>query len=260
MEDVITLFDPIATITGPGVVLYFYFVRTVALFCLLASILHIPHILFAYSGQMLDAYKISPSTAGYFMAANHMVMYPGSNTTKWCDGESVNTIFQPHVSCSEPVIQLFNSRSKVYIKASHASYVTTACDVFTCLLFIATWLFLIGVHDSLKDKKPIEVVSSQEYAIQVKGLPPDATEEEIVAHFNGLYAINGAEDWTYRGDCCGSINAKTFKRNPKTIIDIAGKVIGKQMINERCSYPSVLNGLSLCTVLLFLQRPIKALG
>lgn len=257
---------------GTGITLYFYFVRAIALFCLLASVLHIPHLIIAWSGGMLEPYSIGDSTAGAFMAAGHMLSYPGmettGGTTRWCELESVNTIFAPNVPCTEPVIQLLGRRSNVYIKADHASYLITACDALSCLLFVATWLLLVRKHRSIQNRKEYAtaVVSTKDYAIAVRGLPEDAREEEIVAHFNRLYALNGGdEDWTSPGSCCGWINAKrsqrtsessmyasvylharprnhlttrthdirnkiaTTRSRSKTVVDITGKVIGPDL-------------------------------
>ena len=216
---------------GPGVSLYLYYVRAIALFCLLASILHVPHLIIAWSGGMLEPYSIGDATAGAFMAAGHMVSYPGMDTeaARWCDRDFVDTIFAPNVSCTEPVIQLLGRRSTVYIKADHASYLITACDALSCLLFIATWLLLVRKHRAVHYAKDYatSVVGTKDYAIAVRGLPEDAREEEIVTHFNRLYALNGGdEDWTYPGSCCGLVNAKTYQRTSESIVDITGKVIG----------------------------------
>lgn len=215
---------------GPGITLYFYFVKAMAIFCVLASILHIPHLIISYSGGMLEAYQIAEGSAAYFMAASHMSSYPHSNTTTWCDGPTIDTIFARDVPCTEPVIRLYGRRSKIYIKGTHASYLIAACDVATCLLFIATWLWLVWKHESMKKADSMSpVLSPDDYSVQVSGLPSDATEAEIVEHFNGLYALNGVQDWTWQGDCWGLVNAKLYMRTPNSIVDIAGRVIGPSL-------------------------------
>lgn len=52
-------------------------------------------------------------------------------------------------------------------------------------------------------------VTTSDYAIYVRGLPEDATEEEVVDHFNNLYDLWG-EDWVYRR-CC----TRKTKQRPK---------------------------------------------
>lgn len=222
--------------------------RAIALFCLLASILQVPHLIISWSGGMLEPYSIGDATAGAFMAAGHMISYPGMETegVRWCDLDFVDTIFAPNVPCTEPVIQLLGRRSTVYIKADHASYLVTACDTLTCLLFIATWLLLVRKHRSVQYAKDYatSVVSTKDYAVAVRGLPEDTREEEIVAHFNRLYALNGGdEDWTYPGSCCGLVNAKTYQRTSESIVDITGKVIGTCVSSNPLSsqVPAVLN-------------------
>lgn len=66
-------------------------------------------------------------------------LFQANLTTKWCDGDYVDTTFEDHVSCSQPLIQLSSSR---YIKATHASYFVTACDLVCSLLFLACWAYL----------------------------------------------------------------------------------------------------------------------
>jgi hypothetical protein len=215
---------------GPGITLYFYFVKAMAIFCVLASILHIPHLVISYSGGMLEAFQISEGSAAYFMAASHMSSYPHSNTTTWCEGLTIDTMFARDVSCTEPVIRLYGRRSKIYIKGTHASYLIAACDVATCLLFIVTWLWLVWKHESMKKADSLSpVLSPDDYSVQVSGLPSDATEAEIVEHFNGLYALNGVQDWTWQGDFWGLVNAKLYMRTPNSIVDIAGRVIGPSL-------------------------------
>ncbi len=218
---------------GIGNALYFYFVRAIAIFCFFACVLHIPHLVIAHSGRKLEPYKITRVSASSFMAASHMVQWPGANTTRWCDGDTINTMFARKVPCTEPIIRLYSPRSSIYIiyiKATHASYLISACDLLSCLLFVATWLWLVWKHDQLKKAKSLDVVvSAEDYAVHVRGLPPDATEAEIVEHFNGLYAINGGQDWTWPGNVWGLFNAKPYQRGPDSIVDIAGRVIGPSL-------------------------------
>lgn len=217
-----------------GITLYFYLVRALACFFFVASLLHVPHLIIAWSGGMLEAYQVSDWTAGAFMAASHMIAYPGEDRdkTRWCEHEAVDTIFARRVPCTEPVIRLFSRRSQMYIKADHASVIITTCDALTCLLFVATWWLLLRKHRALNRATPMtSVVRSKDYAIAVRGLPRDATEQEIVQHFNRLYAINGGdEDWTHPGDCCGLVNAKTYQRDATSILDLTGKVIGAWIV------------------------------
>jgi hypothetical protein len=69
--------------------------------------------------------------------------------------------------------------------------------------------------------------------VAVKGLPPDATEEEIVAFFSNLYPINGGRDWTHEGDCWGLVAPKKKPRVPDNIVDYGGRVIGEWMMMRR---------------------------
>ena len=54
-----------------------------------------------------------------------------------------------------------------------------------------------------------EHVSAEDYTIYVKGLPTDATVEEVRDHFSKLYHLD-APDWEFRG-ACGCIGRKPFR-------------------------------------------------
>lgn len=60
-------------------------------------------------------------------------------------------------------------------------------------------------------------VSASDYTVFVRGLPKDATKEEILNHFNGLYALDHP-DWTYKGHCFGCWGTK-LARHPEDITD-----------------------------------------
>ena len=66
----------LVAVPGVGVSLYFYYVRSLALFFAVAALLHVPHIILCYYGGMLAAYKIGTTQMGSFTAANHLIKYP----------------------------------------------------------------------------------------------------------------------------------------------------------------------------------------
>lgn len=70
-------------VPGVGVSLYFYFVRSLALFFAVAALLHVPHIILCYYGGMLAAYKIGTTQMGSFTAANHLIKYPVGPAGSW---------------------------------------------------------------------------------------------------------------------------------------------------------------------------------
>jgi hypothetical protein len=77
------------------------------------------------------------------------------------------------------------------------SAVITYADVvysLVFLLFLVRWRARIS---SLATEIDEEVITVSDYAVMVKGLPADATAEEILAHFNGLYDLS-KEDWVFK--------------------------------------------------------------
>ena len=75
-------------------------------------------------------------------------------------------------------------------------------DIHVCLLLLPLFapVFHLG-----KRWKALELLSNRDsglsvtdYAVRVRNLPPDTTEEELLAHFSALYQLS-VMDWRKRG-------------------------------------------------------------
>lgn len=53
---------------------------------------------------------------------------------------------------------------------------------------------------SAPSQPPFSVITASDYAVFVQGLPRDATEEEILEHFNQLYDLR-KPDWVFPSSC-----------------------------------------------------------
>lgn len=53
---------------------------------------------------------------------------------------------------------------------------------------------------SITDRIEGTVISPADYSVYVQGLPPNASEDDVEAHFNKLYNLR-EPDWTYPGTC-----------------------------------------------------------
>ncbi len=84
-------------------------------------------------------------------------------------------------------------------------------DVVCCLLLL---LFLLVARERvLSVTWAVDGVSltAADYSVLVRGLPRDATQEQVLRHFDTLYNLE-EEDWTFPGHCC-CIGRKMWKRD-----------------------------------------------
>jgi RNA recognition motif-containing protein len=82
-----------------------------------------------------------------------------------------------------------------------SSYFNRFCDLLCCMVFISLSMWLKGQITNSDSGKGKETLSASDYTIYVRGLPSDATKQEIVAHFSNLYALDRS-DWNFKGYCC----------------------------------------------------------
>ena len=61
-----------------------------------------------------------------------------------------------------------------------------------------------------------EGVTAADYSVRVSGLPRDATKEEVLEHFNGLYDLS-KYDWHQKGYCFGCCFRKKSRRPPALV-------------------------------------------
>eukprot|EP00753_Platysulcus_tardus_P018673 PLAT7004.19.p1 GENE.PLAT7004.19~~PLAT7004.19.p1 ORF type:complete len:1050 (+),score=341.53 PLAT7004.19:205-3150(+) len=81
------------------------------------------------------------------------------------------------------------------------------------LLFILLFRRSVSYQVALTDD---EHVTAADYAVRVTNLPKDATEAELRAHFDRLYALD-RPDWSFQGFMCGF--QRKVARLPTTIVD-----------------------------------------
>ncbi len=82
-----------------------------------------------------------------------------------------------------------------------AALVYPVTDMACCLLLIVFMFYLrdrITVVTRLVEGSNI---TAADYSVLVRGLPTDADQESVLAHFDGLYNLE-KPDWTFKGHCC----------------------------------------------------------
>eukprot|EP00953_Heterococcus_sp_UTEX-ZZ885_P004049 2687-Heterococcus_DN1.PRE.1 len=69
-----------------------------------------------------------------------------------------------------------------------------------CIVFISMWRMFKKNIKEYEKKGSGNNVTTRNYAVHVRGLPIEATDEDIIAHFNSLYRLD-VPSWSYEGHC-----------------------------------------------------------
>ncbi|EQC29806.1 hypothetical protein SDRG_12352 [Saprolegnia diclina VS20] len=147
---------------GVGLQLYFLFTKYMGLCFVVMSVLALPALVMHASARGIDTQMIDPMRLGVLTIANEGVNSTANATTEWCAGNPFTD--DPHT----------------------VSYLITACDVLYSLTFAGfMWFFKITANQVIA--RNAEAITPAKYAVYVRGLPPSATQESILQHFNARY-------------------------------------------------------------------------
>ena len=223
-------------VMGTGVGGYFLLVKAWTKMMFVSSILSLPHLVFAHYGNYGEEAFATKDNSDYIFfqhsAGHHAYVDPQKFQKEYCGsdeyGYNVDTLFEADVDCSTEWlyrIPLLNTigMSTDLIRARHASMIIVVCDVVNsvCIvIFIFIMKLKLGWMVSKHNATACDVSS---YAVFVKGLPNDATQEQIIDHFSTLYTLDGTvRDWEHPGTCCGCIGRKS-SRHPGQILFPSGE-------------------------------------
>ncbi|CAM9185776.1 unnamed protein product [Hapterophycus canaliculatus] len=101
------------------------------------------------------------------------------------------------------------------------------CDVLCCMwLMVLYWRFKseMVVFGEMADK---ENVTPADYAVEVRGIPIDARDEEVIHHFSELFRLD-QPGWTFPGWGFGSFGKKTADM-VEDVVDCGGVSIGAKL-------------------------------
>lgn len=112
----------------------------------------------------------------YFSLANEG-LHPDLNTTENCKPVGF-------VDCTMKTINTPFATNPI-----RASYIITACDCTYSLLFLLFIYYFQNRVDVMIQENKTKHISPGAYSIFIRGLPLDATEEEILEHFDVLYDL-----------------------------------------------------------------------
>ena len=172
---------------GIGVPLYFQFIKSAVILMVVCSILSIPVLIFATHGNQIpslaqDGFGIYKYTFGNI----------GANTA------SVNYANSSACTANIPV----NNGTCIHfygyeLTSLNASYIVTLMEMLQVLLFFCVVLYLRSVMKTFRLKAERQICSITDYAIMLRGIPPDTTDAQLIGHFSRLYPLD-RPDWMGR--------------------------------------------------------------
>jgi hypothetical protein len=178
---------------GVGMALYFLYLKYLVILMLCMTILTIPSAVMFWSGNGVNTQELGPLNLAGSTLANL-----GTR-----DGSGLIANDNSDVA---PLLGPGNQLTQI-----QASYLISLLD-FICgiVIFVSTLLFKRSIQKTIDicDRK---FVSAADYSIMVRGLPKDATAQEIREHFDTLYQLS-EPDWMSPGTCCGCIGKKKARQ------------------------------------------------
>ncbi|KDO26761.1 hypothetical protein SPRG_20566 [Saprolegnia parasitica CBS 223.65] len=206
---------------GIGVQLYFMLIKYGAIVLGILSVFAVPSAVLHYYGHGILAANADPLKLTYLSIANEGVN-PGIDASL-CQASG------GHVDCSGSTIDTpLTSDPKV------ASYIIAGCD---CAYSIVFWIF-IGLFGHLSRRAvrldAVQNSTPAKYAVRVKGLPRDATDAELLEHFNARYALTLPE--MHYPLWLGCFGRRRPPRRPTTVPATAGVVANVEHVDGDATY------------------------
>eukprot|EP00904_Undaria_pinnatifida_P004196 jgi/Undpi1/13778/HiC_scaffold_9.g03429.m1 len=216
-----------------GVGLYFVFVRRMIAFTVAATVLTLPHLLMCMFGDSLTRGEMDPLRLLTFAAGNHRLANVSDVTSTDfhpCEGggnATVDTLFSGNgATCDDQFLRLIED-PEVLLTAKNGSYVIMVCDVLCCILFMVVYWRVSNEIVEFEQRAEKENVTPADYSVEVRGIPEDANDEEVINHFSELFRLD-KPGWTHPGWGWGSFGKKTADM-PEDVTDCAGVSIGSTL-------------------------------
>ncbi|KAF1336851.1 Transmembrane protein, partial [Globisporangium splendens] len=168
---------------GIGLQLYFMLTKCLSFAFLIMGLMSLPAIIVNLHGHGITDKTVDPLQLAYASLGNEGVSEEIVGDPELC-------LPKGDIDCTWETVTTPFTSSPVRV-----SWIITISDCVYSIFFLFFYLFY-----RYKAKKAIEVhlnenLTPAKYAVKVRGLPPDATEEEILRHFNDLYDLTKAEEY-----------------------------------------------------------------
>lgn len=182
---------------GPGVSLYFQFVKSMAICMFIMSLLSAPSIVFAYYGSAID--KTDADAMGFYRFTLGNIGYDSSSATfatdSSCEGSYIN-----RVNTSTTCVHLFDN---IELTTSQVGIILTLSEILQFVVFMTAVYYLNYRLQTLQRVMHKEDTSVCDYSVMVRGLPRNCSLDEVLVHFSTVYALNTV-DWANRPPVLGA--------------------------------------------------------
>jgi hypothetical protein len=227
-----------ATDLSPGINLYFSFAMVMTIVFFFMTLFSIPSLLFVSNGQGISIEDRDPFGLYHFTLGN--LGYDAESTPNYVTLSQCNNIHT--VSSSASTVAAFNETC-IHVSIFGNNYELTTTNTAYLLTFfemIQITIFLLGIAqlylsiENKTNRNHTTELSVSDYAVMVTNLPPDASENELIQHFNELYALN-KRDWKGRPividaepvETCGNTGLKRIYKGTWISECIVHKAVGK---------------------------------
>lgn len=201
---------------GIGMQLYFMLTKYLSITFFLMGLISLPALIVNKFGHGLTSKIVDPLQLGYASLGNQGVSDDIVNSTSLClpagdidcTWTTVNTPFT-----SDPV---------------KVSWIITISDCVYSIFFAFFYIiYRVRARKAIESHQN-ENLTPAKYAVFVRGLPSNATEKEILSHFNGLYDLTKPEAycplwlgcwWGRRRPVRNSLSRKAVNRSVVTNVD-----------------------------------------
>jgi hypothetical protein len=175
---------------GNGTVMYFQFMRSMGICMFIMTLLCIPTLFFSFWGSRLPLEDQDGFYFYKFALGNNGDDKSESTYKKYY----ACTPDRSYYNANETCVQLPANQE---ISLSAVGSVLTFMEVLQCFVFFCTIWHLKNRLRSVVTELSKDVTSVTDYAIMIRGLPKDTTEEDLIAHFSNLYPLD-RPDWKNR--------------------------------------------------------------
>ncbi|RLN84290.1 hypothetical protein BBJ28_00007250 [Nothophytophthora sp. Chile5] len=178
---------------GIGMQLYFMLTKYLSVTFFLMGLLALPAIALNYLGNGMTSKMVDPLQLGYTSLGNEGVNSELVNSTVKCQPTG-------SIDCSWDTVNTpFTSDPYV------VTWILTLSDCSYSLVFLLFVLFYSYRARQAIETHKNEHLTPARYAVLVRGLPRDATEKELVSHFNDRYDPTKDEEYAklWFGCCWG---------------------------------------------------------
>ncbi|GMF28701.1 unnamed protein product [Phytophthora fragariaefolia] len=192
---------------GIGMQLYFMLTKYLSVVFLCMGIISLPAIMVNSYGHGITSKMVDPLQLAYSSIGNGGVNSDTAATPRSC-------LPIGDIDCTWETVD-----TPLTSNPNTVTWIVTITDVLYSFVFMCFLLFY-----SYRAKKAIKEhqnkhLTPARYAVMVRGLPRDATEKEIMEHFNNLYDLTKAEEYSklWFGMCWGKRNKVKRSRSKKAI-------------------------------------------